>query len=73
MKASDNPDVKFFFASAPAGAPLAADWSYAIVKSLGNYGQIYERNLGAGSPAKLARGLNRLWTNGGLMYAPPVR
>jgi general L-amino acid transport system substrate-binding protein len=43
------------------------------VESVGNYGEIFERNLGIHSPLHLERGLNRLWTNGGLMYAPPFR
>jgi general L-amino acid transport system substrate-binding protein len=54
---------------------LGADpgWALRAVQSVGNYGEIFERNLGAGSPLKLQRGLNRLWKNGGLMYAPPLR
>jgi general L-amino acid transport system substrate-binding protein len=43
------------------------------VQSAGNYGEMFERNLGSASPLKLERGLNRLWTRGGLMYAPPMR
>jgi general L-amino acid transport system substrate-binding protein len=74
MRASDNPDVKKFFADAPAGTEgLAPHWSFTVVKTVGNYGEVYDRHLGANSPAKLARGLNRLWTKGGLMYAPPLR
>ncbi len=74
MRANDNPDVKKFFLSPPAGTEgLAPNWSYAVVKTIGNYGEIYERHLGNASPAKLDRGLNRLWTKGGLIYAPPVR
>jgi general L-amino acid transport system substrate-binding protein len=49
------------------------DWTLRAVQSVGNYGEMFERNLGAKSPLKLERGLNRLWTQGGLMYAPPVR
>ena len=49
------------------------DWTLRVVQSVGNYGEMFERNLGAKSPLKLERGLNRLWTQGGLMYAPPVR
>ena len=49
------------------------DWARRAVQSVGNYGEIFDRNLGAGSALKLERGLNRLWTQGGLMYAPPVR
>ena len=50
---------------------LADDWAYQIVKQVGNYGQIYDRSLGEKSPLKLPRGLNKLWTEGGLQYAPP--
>ena len=47
-------------------------WSVRVLKSVGNYGEMYERNLGGKSPLKIERGLNRLWTQGGLMYAPPL-
>ena len=50
-----------------------ADWVERIIGSVGNYGEIYERNLGRQSDLKIERGLNRLWTQGGLMYAPPFR
>ena len=73
MRMSDDLEVRRFFAPPAAGASVVADWTYNIVKAVGNYGEIYERHLGSGSRAKLSRGLNRLWTNGGLMYAPPVR
>lgn len=49
------------------------DWAYNIIKQVGNYGEIFERNIGQGSPLKLERGINDLWTKGGLMYAPPIR
>jgi general L-amino acid transport system substrate-binding protein len=52
---------------------LDAKWAYHIIKSLGNYGEIFERNVGAGSRIKLARGLNKLWKDGGLIYAPPLQ
>ena len=52
---------------------LKPDWALQIVKQVGNYGEVYERNVGSGSKLGIARGLNRLWTNGGLQYAPPVR
>jgi general L-amino acid transport system substrate-binding protein len=55
------------------GLGLEADWVYRIVKHVGNYGEIYERNLGHASPLDLDRRLNALWTKGGLIYAPPVR
>ena len=48
-------------------------WAYNAVRAVGNYGEIFERNLGAGSPLRLPRGVNDLWTRGGLMYAPPIR
>jgi general L-amino acid transport system substrate-binding protein len=49
------------------------DWVVKTIESVGNYGEIFERNLGGQSALKLERGLNRLWTRGGLMYAPPFR
>lgn len=49
------------------------DWSYHAVKAVGNYGEIFERNLGPKSAVKLPRGLNNLWNKGGILYAPPVR
>jgi general L-amino acid transport system substrate-binding protein len=49
------------------------DWAVRVVESAGNYGEMFERNVGSASPLKLQRGLNRLWTKGGLMYAPPTR
>ena len=52
---------------------LDRDWAYRAIKAVGNYGEIYERNLGAASKLKLARGANRLWSRGGLLYAPPLR
>lgn len=52
---------------------LARDWAVQIVKQVGNYGEIFDRTLGQGSPLKLERGLNNLWTKGGLMYAAPFR
>jgi general L-amino acid transport system substrate-binding protein len=52
---------------------LEKDWAYRIVKQVGNYGESFERNLGPKSPLALPRGVNNLWTKGGLMYAPPVR
>jgi len=55
------------------GLGVNPDWVYQIVKQVGNYGEAFERNLGAGSPLKIERGLNRLWTQGGLQYAPPIR
>src|SRR5690606_19149780 len=52
---------------------LDKDWSYRIVKQVGNYGESFDRNMGENSPLKLPRGVNKLWNDGGLMYAPPIR
>jgi len=52
---------------------LDKDWAYRSIKAVGNYGEIFERNVGPKSPLKLPRGANNLWNKGGLIYAPPVR
>ena len=51
---------------------LSNDWAARIIRHVGNYGEVYDRNLGANSRLAIPRGLNRLWTNGGLQYAPPM-
>lgn len=55
------------------GLGVPKDWSYRIIKAVGNYGEAFERNLGTGSKLKIKRALNNLWTKGGLQYAPPIR
>jgi len=52
---------------------LPDDWSYNVVKHVGNYGEVFERNVGMGSPLGISRGLNALWNDGGIQYAPPIR
>jgi general L-amino acid transport system substrate-binding protein len=52
---------------------LTKDWVVRIVKQVGNYGEVFERNVGSGSKLNISRGLNRLWTKGGIQYAPPIR
>ena len=52
---------------------LSETWAYDAIKAVGNYGEMFENNIGRGSPLGLDRGLNRLSTAGGLMYAPPLR
>jgi general L-amino acid transport system substrate-binding protein len=52
---------------------LDKDWAYRIIKQVGNYGEIYDRNVGKDSSLKLARGINNLWTKGGLIYSPPFK
>lgn len=76
MKKSANPDVKRLLGvEGDKGKDfgLANDWMANVVKQVGNYGEIFERNVGKGSPLKIERGLNALWSQGGLQYAPPVR
>jgi len=76
MLKSDNPSIKRILGVTPGlGAALGVDekWAYTIVKQVGNYGEAFDRNLGADSPLKIERGLNRLWRDGGLQYAPPLR
>jgi general L-amino acid transport system substrate-binding protein len=52
---------------------LTKDWAARIVRLVGNYGEVYERNVGVGSPLGIPRGMNQLWSGGGIMYAPPIR
>ena len=76
MVKSTNPEIKRLLgAEGKFGESLGLsnDWVVRIVKAVGNYGESFERHLGAKSPLNLPRGMNRLWTQGGLQYAPPVR
>jgi len=76
MKSSDNPSVQRILGTSEDSGKLLGldkDWALRAVKAVGNYGEIFERNVGPKSPLKLPRGLNNLWNKGGLMYAPPVR
>ncbi len=73
---SSNPSIQRLLGEMPGfGAALGVDekWAYAVIKQVGNYGEIFDRNVGAGSRLKLERGLNALWTAGGLQYSPPLR
>jgi general L-amino acid transport system substrate-binding protein len=56
-----------------AAIGLSRDWAYRVVRHVGNYGEVFERNLGNESALKIARGMNALWSRGGLQYAPPIR
>jgi general L-amino acid transport system substrate-binding protein len=72
---SANPNVqRLLGVTGNAGKNLGLDeqWAYRIVKQVGNYGESYERNVGMGSPLQIRRGLNALWTKGGLMYPLPI-
>jgi general L-amino acid transport system substrate-binding protein len=74
--ANKDPGVqRFLGVSEDTGKLLGLDaaWAYRIVKQVGNYGESFERNLGPKTPVGLPRGVNNLWTKGGLMYAPPIR
>jgi general L-amino acid transport system substrate-binding protein len=76
MLKSDNPEIKRFLGVTPGmGAALGLDekWAYNIIKQVGNYGEVFERNVGKNTKLGLERGLNDLWTRGGLMYAAPFR
>jgi general L-amino acid transport system substrate-binding protein len=55
------------------GLGLEPDWVVTMISAVGNYGEIYDRHLGPGTPFELERGPNALWTDGGLLYAPPYR
>lgn len=76
MLKSANPEVRRLLGvegDFGKGIGLSNDWAYEIVRNVGNYGESFERNVGQGSRLKIARGYNRLWTHGGLHYAPPIR
>jgi general L-amino acid transport system substrate-binding protein len=76
MLKTEDPDIKRILGVTPGmGKSIGLDekWVYNIVKQVGNYGEVFDRNVGKDSPMKLERGLNDLWTRGGLMYAPPIR
>lgn len=73
---SSNPNIRRLLgAEGEFGAQLglANDWAARAVRAVGNYGEIYERNIGTQSKLSIPRGLNALWTQGGIQYAPPVR
>ncbi len=73
---SPNPEIKRLLGSEGNFGEqlgLSKEWAYRIVKLVGNYGEAFERNLGQGSPLKITRGLNALWTKGGILYGMPVR
>jgi general L-amino acid transport system substrate-binding protein len=76
MKGSNNPGVKRLLGTEGDAGPnlgLVPDWAYQAIKQVGNYSEMFERNVGQGSPLKISRGANALWNKGGLQYAPPIR
>src|SRR5882762_2521328 len=76
MAKSDKPEMKRVFGTdgnLGEQLGLTKDWVSRIVKAVGNYGESFDRNVGAGSKLGIARGLNQLWNKGGIQYAPPIR
>lgn len=73
---SKKPDVMRFVGTEGAYGEelgLTKDWAVRIIRHVGNYGEVYERNVGADSKLGIPRGLNQLWNAGGIIYAPPIR
>jgi general L-amino acid transport system substrate-binding protein len=76
MAARDDPEIARLLGTSPGnGAALGLDeaWARHVIADVGNYGEVFERNLGMGTPIALERGLNALWTRGGLLFAPPLK
>ncbi|WP_207478609.1 amino acid ABC transporter substrate-binding protein [Arenibaculum pallidiluteum] len=76
MMTSADPTVqRILGVTGEMGKALGLDnkWAYNVIKAVGNYGEVFERNVGAQTPLRLERGLNALWTKGGLQYGQPVR
>lgn len=74
QKASADPEVRRMLGgTAGLSKQLGVndDWAFQVIKAVGNYAEIYDRTLGEGSPLKLPRGMNKLWSDGGMMYSPP--
>ena len=76
MKNSDNPSIRRLLGvegSFGENMGLSNDWAYNVIKAVGNYGESFDANVGPDTPLGIARGVNALWSKGGLMYAPPIR
>ncbi|HEX7196218.1 MAG TPA: amino acid ABC transporter substrate-binding protein [Candidatus Limnocylindria bacterium] len=74
MVGDENPLIgRLLGSEGDLGLGLEPDWVVDVISAVGNYGEIYDRNLGPGTPFELERGPNALWTDGGLLYAPPYR
>jgi general L-amino acid transport system substrate-binding protein len=76
FESSTDPSVRRFLGLEPGVTDafgLDARWTARVIAKIGNYGEIFQRNLGTRTPLGMARGMNALWTEGGLMYAPPFR
>ena len=76
MKKTDDPEIQRMLGTVPGmgkSLHLEESWAYAVIKQIGNYGEIFERNVGKDSALKLERGINALWSKGGIMYGMPIR
>jgi general L-amino acid transport system substrate-binding protein len=76
MKGSENQDIRRLLGldgTFGDGIGLANDWAYNVIDHLGNYDEVFQRNIGSGSKLQIARGINALWTKSGIQYAPPIR
>ena len=76
MMTSDSPKIRRLLGvegDLGKGLGLSKDWCRNIIEQVGNYGESFARNLGSNTPLKIERGLNTLWSHGGIMYAPPLR
>ena len=76
MKSSNNPEIRRLLGTeGDLGAMIGLDneWAYRAIKAGGNYSEVYERNIGPNTALGLARGVNALWTKGGILYSPPFR
>ncbi|CAN0591801.1 unnamed protein product [Laminaria digitata] len=76
MLGSDNPAIKRLLGvegDFGTSVGVSKDWAYQIIKHVGNYSEIFERHVGPNTPIGLERGLNALWQDGGIQYAPPIR
>ena len=76
MKTSNNPEIKRLLGEEGdfgSMLGLSRDWAYKVIKGVGNYGEIYDRHIGPKTAIGLARGVNQLWTKGGILYSPPFR
>ena len=76
MKTSENPEVRRLLGEDKdfgSSIGLSKDWAVNVIKAVGNYGEVFERNIGTDTPLKIQRGQNALWTKGGLMYGMPIR
>ena len=76
MAARDDPEIARLLGTILGNGPalgLDDGWARRVIADVGNYGEVFERNLGMSTPIAMERGLNALWSRGGLLFAPPLR